>query len=723
MEYLSLSEPSRKFKHRTRSTSDDRSGYHRLLLILILAPILLLASVGQVMADSPPNLNTDIPWSGGASSVTDVEAAFNHGRREEEKQLSLGTGSLGNLDLPSQAAWDATSADAKALLILNAERTARAGMKAGVIGLPFTAIQADVDNLAQYYANYLVANNKTGHEADGRTPFQRIDADPVLGPCHEFLHRAENLAYAWTSGTSYPLVLERSIYNWIYKDASSAWGHREAALLQDKALGFSNPDYGFNNNVGSPADEGFIGLGMAQSPAYDPDGLGWVNMGYAIVLNMIDPISTGTCPWDGGPTVTGITPNTGANTGTAQITNLAGSNFQAGATVKLKKSGQSDIVATNVQVVSGSKITCNLNLAGAAAGQWDVVVTNPDTKSGKLANGFTVTGAVVGPTITSITPNTGPNTGPIQVTNLSGSGFQDGASVRLSKQGETDIWASNLQVVSASKITCRLDLTGAAPGTWDVVVINRDDASATLPNGFRITEPGPVTPYSALLPIIRRPRAGQTTLRFVAGADTTVLKGDPNTYFGAEQSMWTGYDVCWNYQTARSLLGFNLTSIPAGATIDKATLHLVHNHTCHDGPSSRTITAYRIGTNWNTNTVTWNTQPSQAGSYGQVVVTTGQFQWYSMDVTDLVRGWVNGSFPNLGVMLRGPESSSGQPAVIGFATLQYMQGEFAAVLEVTYRSSLAAGGEAVGLGGFEPGPEAAPLGAGTEQGVLPIGAR
>jgi len=96
------------------------------------------------------------------------------------------------------------------------------------------------------------------------------------------------------------------------------------------------------------------------------------------------------CQTTAAPTVTSIAPNNGTNSGTVHITNLAGSNFQAGATVKLTRSGQSDINATNVVVVSSSQITCDFDLTGAAAGQWNVVVTNPDSQSGTLPNGFTV---------------------------------------------------------------------------------------------------------------------------------------------------------------------------------------------------------------------------------------------------------------------------------------------------------------------------------------------
>jgi hypothetical protein len=90
------------------------------------------------------------------------------------------------------------------------------------------------------------------------------------------------------------------------------------------------------------------------------------------------------------PTLTSITPSSGLNTGIVHITNLAGSNFRAGASVKLARAGQPDLSATNVSVVNSSRITCDFDLTGAATGLWDVVVTNPDAQSYTLANSFTM---------------------------------------------------------------------------------------------------------------------------------------------------------------------------------------------------------------------------------------------------------------------------------------------------------------------------------------------
>ena len=90
------------------------------------------------------------------------------------------------------------------------------------------------------------------------------------------------------------------------------------------------------------------------------------------------------------PSVTSITPDHGKNDGTVGITDLAGNGFLFGASVRLRKTGRADIQATNVNVVSANRITCDLDLDGATAGAWDLVVTNPDAQQATLAGGFAV---------------------------------------------------------------------------------------------------------------------------------------------------------------------------------------------------------------------------------------------------------------------------------------------------------------------------------------------
>ncbi len=233
------------------------------------------------------------------------------------------------------------------------------------------------------------------------------------------------------------------------------------------------------------------------------NGGGTIALVYNFGLNALaDPLNPKTVIYSSNPapTIGSITPSSGLNNGSVNITDLAGSGFLTGATVKLTKTGQTDINATGVTVVSGAKITCTFDLTGKASGLWNVVATNPDSQSATLANGFTVNNPA--PTIGSITPSSGLNNGSVNITDLAGSGFLTGATVKLTKTGQTDISATGVTVVSGAKITCTFDLTGKATGLWNVVVTNTDSQSVTLANGFTVNNPAPtigsITPSSGL---------------------------------------------------------------------------------------------------------------------------------------------------------------------------------------------------------------------------------
>ncbi len=90
------------------------------------------------------------------------------------------------------------------------------------------------------------------------------------------------------------------------------------------------------------------------------------------------------------PKVTSVEPGFGLNNGSVNITSLVGKNFVGGATVKLRKIGESDITATDVVVVSSTQITCTFDIYEATPAEWDVVVTNPGSQSGTLAKGLLI---------------------------------------------------------------------------------------------------------------------------------------------------------------------------------------------------------------------------------------------------------------------------------------------------------------------------------------------
>ena len=77
------------------------------------------------------------------------------------------------------------------------------------------------------------------------------------------------------------------------------------------------------------------------------------------------------------------------------------------------------------------------------------------------------------PTVSTIMPYNGYINTIVDISDLAGTNFRDGAEVFLKKDAQSDIIATNVSV-SPSHITCTIDLNGKATGLWKVVVRNND---------------------------------------------------------------------------------------------------------------------------------------------------------------------------------------------------------------------------------------------------------
>ena len=286
------------------------------------------------------------------------------------------------------------------------------------------------------------------------------------------------------------------------------------------------------------------------------------------------------------PTVTSITPDYGNSSTVVTVTNLAGTRFQPGASVKLTSGSHPDITATAVNYVSPTQLTCTFNLAFATAGVRNVVVTNPDGKSATLVNGFTVMPPLVAPTVTGITPATGSAGSTVKITNLQGTGFVTGASVKMNMTGYPDISVTDVVVVNPTLITCNISIpAGATPWLRNVVVTNIDGQNGMFASGFTITGVAPtptgITPSSG--------SAGSTIYNvniagtgFASGAQailnrtsvsgiaaTNIVVSSP-TLITCDISIPTGTSSgLWNVSVSNTdgkngilVNGFNITSVP-----------------------------------------------------------------------------------------------------------------------------------------------------------------
>ena len=165
-----------------------------------------------------------------------------------------------------------------------------------------------------------------------------------------------------------------------------------------------------------------------------------------------------------------------------------------------------------------------------------------------------------------------------------------------------------------------------------------------------------------------------------------MLQGAATSNDGSDTDMWAGYEHCSGSANGitRSLVKFDLSAIPPGTQITQATLSLYLVNSCDTGNRTHTVTPYRITSGWSETSVTWNTRPSFAEAYGSSSVSSQTYQRYTFDITNLVRGWVNGTLPNYGVMLRGPESSGDSSARLGFGTRNSSGTTYDPYINITY---------------------------------------
>lgn len=189
------------------------------------------------------------------------------------------------------------------------------------------------------------------------------------------------------------------------------------------------------------------------------------------------------------PKIREIAPQRAFNNATVSV-ELKGASFKTGAAVMLIN-GQMNIGAANIKVASDSLITCEFNLNDAVPGAYDVKVVNGDGAAGTLPNGFRVEDlpkpviTVVKPALESIDPNKGFNNGMI-LTKISGSNFEPGSTVKLSRNGQLEIPGINIKVEDSAKISCFFDINGKPEGEYDLEVISPAGQKAVLERGFTV---------------------------------------------------------------------------------------------------------------------------------------------------------------------------------------------------------------------------------------------
>jgi PKD repeat protein len=182
------------------------------------------------------------------------------------------------------------------------------------------------------------------------------------------------------------------------------------------------------------------------------------------------------------PSLSSVTPNTGAQGQNLTSVSITGSNFQNLATCSFG----AGITVNSCAFTSATQLTANLSIsATATVGVRNVTVINPDAQGATLTNGFSVTAAVLPPpTLTSLTPNTGVQGQNLNGVIINGSNFQNGATCNLG----VGITVNSCTFASATQLAANLAISATATvGVRNVTVTNPDAQSVTLTSGFSVT--------------------------------------------------------------------------------------------------------------------------------------------------------------------------------------------------------------------------------------------
>ena len=191
------------------------------------------------------------------------------------------------------------------------------------------------------------------------------------------------------------------------------------------------------------------------------------------------------------PTITSVSPTTGAPGATVTVT-ITGTGFLPGMTVTLDAMPAVSGTAISVSA-DGTSAMVTFDLTGVAGGTYSITVDNHDGCTATLANAFTVGSEF---TITGIDPPFGCMCSDTSVTISSNAGFASTPTVQMVLHGTTTPVYSLKRVafVNPSTITAVVP-SGLPLGTYDVTVTNPPSAGSfgTLANAFRVVQmPPPV---------------------------------------------------------------------------------------------------------------------------------------------------------------------------------------------------------------------------------------
>lgn len=190
--------------------------------------------------------------------------------------------------------------------------------------------------------------------------------------------------------------------------------------------------------------------------------------------------------------------------------------------------------------------------------------------------------------------------------------------------------------------------------------VRRPPARGSLPAGWAAGQ----GPHATLGQPISAAGTITVTQVITGLTDTEIVQGYPLANCAGTLAGRCGYDQALDPdgQIVRTLIRFSLASLPPGAVVSQAMLEL-YVAGAWGYNESLPLEVYRLTEPWVDVQTTWNHQPAFAEMFAGAPLPFDIDYWQSLNVTDLVQKWQDGTHPNEGIVLRGHESPVGWRAI------------------------------------------------------------
>lgn len=172
---------------------------------------------------------------------------------------------------------------------------------------------------------------------------------------------------------------------------------------------------------------------------------------------------------------------------------------------------------------------------------------------------------------------------------------------------------------------------------------------------------------------------GAGTLSLAPVADAQVASGNPATNYGSSTSMYV-QSATSGFGNERAWLRFDLSGLPAGATVSAARLKLYQWR-----PAGTALPVEVRGsgdTGWSESTITWNSQPAFDATVLDTQSISAAGTWYTWNLGSYANGRTAVS------LVAKPATESADPASTAYAFDAREYGSYTPALEVDYAAPL-----------------------------------